>query len=129
MEILVVEVDEAEEKPVYAVNPAKSKDAWPFFRSGRENLPLDRKSIKTMRIGADGQHEDQVEPTDRHAVHMLNQLSDTPRRTLNQLAKSANISAHRAKKILVDLEKNGWIHGYFNEKRREFSLVVPWKKR
>jgi len=130
VQVLVVEIPEADQKPVYAVNVHNNKDAWPYFRGEKENLPLDRKSLKAMR------HTEAVEPTDeevaaldRHALHMLNFLAENPRRTLNQLAKSANISAHRAKKIIVDLEKAGWIHGYFNEKRREYSLVVPWKHR
>lgn len=129
-QVLVVEIPEAHQKPVYAVSTKDRKDAWPYFRAEKENLPLDRKSLKAMR------HTEAVEITDseiqhldRHALNMLNHLAEHPRRTLNQLAKSANIGTHRAKKIIVDLERAGWIHGYFNEKRREYSLVVVWKKR
>ena len=127
--ILVVEIPEAQMKPVHAVSPSNRKDSWPFFRSDKENLPLDKKSIKTMRRTASLEMDLDHAKMDRHSVHMLNQLHDSPRQTLNQLARSANISSHRAKKILVGLEHNGWIHSFFNEKRREFSLVIPWKKR
>ncbi|MDJ0835981.1 MAG: putative DNA binding domain-containing protein [Acidobacteriota bacterium] len=130
MEVLVVEVPEAHEKPVYAVAPNNPKDTWPFFRSGKENLPLDKKSIKSMRRTENSEvDEAEIARLDRHAIHMLNALNKRPRQTLNMLAKSANISPHRAKKIIVQLERNGWIHGFFNEKRREFSLVIPWKNR
>lgn len=130
-EILVVEVPESAEKPVYAVSPNNPKDAWPFFRSDKSNLPLDKKSLKTMTktSGTAIDIEQNLNDLDRHSINILNFLHDSPGSTLNQLAKSANISPHRAKKLLVTLEKNGWIHGYFNEKRREFSLVVPWKKK
>jgi len=127
--VLVVETPEAEEKPVYAVNPNKPGDAWPFFRSHNENLPLDKKSLKTMRRTVSSEVEVDAGDLNRHAIHILNNLNDTPRQTLNQLARSANISSHRAKKILVNLEKKGWVHSFFNEKRREFSLAVPWKRK
>ncbi len=127
--VLVVEVPEAVDKPVYAVNPNRPGDAWPFFRSHNENLPLDRKSLKTMRRTVSIDIDKDIEHLDRHAIAMLNRMRERPRQTLNQLAKSANISAHRAKKILVNLEQKGWIHSFFNEKRREFSLAVPWKKK
>ena len=127
--VLVVHIPEAENKPVYAVNPNNPKDSWPFFRSDKENLALDRQSIKTMRRGPSIDIEEDVSNLDRHAIKILNTLADHPRQTLNKLAKSTNIGANRAKKILVHLEKNGWIHSYFNEKRREFSLTIDWKKR
>ena len=128
-DILVVEIPEANLKPVYAVSPNNEKDAWPFFRSESENLPLDKKSLKTMKRNLSTPLEQDINSLDRHGIQMLNHLHDTPRRTINQLAKSANISAHRAKKIMVRLEQNGWVHGFFNEKRREYSLVISWKKR
>ncbi len=128
--LLVVEVPEAQLKPVYAVNERDHKDAWPFFRSDKENLPLDRKSVKAMRrIESLAPEEVGELELDKAGITMLNYLVDHPRRSLNQLAHSANISAHRAKKIVVDLESAGWIHGFFNEKRREYSLVVAWKKK
>jgi len=125
--VLVVEIAEAEVKPVYAVNPKDHKDAWPFFRSGCENLPLDKKSIKTMRRSPSIDVD--ISSLDRHTVNILNQLASHPRMTVNQLGKSINISPHRAKKIIVDLERNGWIHCFFNEKRREYSLVIDWRHR
>lgn len=128
--VLVVQVREANLKPVYAVAPNNPDDRWPFFRSDAENLPLDRKSLKAMRhFQAQEVDEEEINKLDRHSLTMLNHLSENPRQTINQLAKSANIGAHRAKRIIVTLEKNGWIHGYFNEKRREYSLVIPWKHR
>lgn len=129
-DILVVQILEAQLKPVYAVSPNNPDDRWPFFRSDAENLPLDRKSLKAMSHHQSREvDEEELKKLDRHSIHMLNHLSEHPRQTLNQLAKSANIGAHRAKKIIVNLEKNGWIHGYFNEKRREYSLVIKWKHR
>jgi len=128
-DLIVVEVPESDEKPIYAVNPNKPKDAWPYFRSNKENLPLDKKSLKTMGKSTSIELDDrELAKLDRHAVNMMNHLDRKPRQTVNQLAKSANISPHRAKKIIVQLEKNGWIHCFFNEKRREYSLVVPWRK-
>ncbi|MCB1053178.1 MAG: winged helix-turn-helix transcriptional regulator, partial [Acidobacteria bacterium] len=56
-------------------------------------------------------------------------LQQTPRQTLSQLAKSLNTSDNRIRRSIVKLEQNGWINGYFNEKRREFSLAIPWKRR
>ncbi len=129
VEILVVEVPEAEDKPILAVNPNDDKDAWPFFRSDKENLALDRKSIKTMSRKPSVEVEDDIDNLDRHGIKILNTLADSSRLTLNQLARSTNIGSHRAKKILVHLERNGWIHSFFNEKRREYSLTIPWKKR
>ena len=129
LKLLVLEIPEAEEKPVYAVSPQKPKDAWPYFRSDKENLPLDRKSLKTMRKTVSLPLQEDIDKLDRHAVRLLNQLNLTPRITLQKLGKAANISPHRAKKIIVELERNGWIHAYFNEKRREYSLAVPWRKR
>ena len=128
-EVLVVEIPEASVKPVYAVSPDNPKDTWAFFRSDKENLPLDRKSLKSMRRQPSVPVEQDVDQLDRHAINMLNNLSDNPNLTLNQLARSANISPHRAKKIIVHLERNGWIHCFFNEKRREYSLAIPWRKR
>ncbi len=127
--VLVVEIPEAEVKPIYAINPHDEKDAWPFFRSDQENLPLDKKSMKTMRRKPSVSVERDIGNLDRHAVHILNHLNDNPRQTINKLAKSCNISSHRAKKIVVHLEQNGWIHGFFNEKRREYSLAIPWRKK
>ena len=127
--ILVVEIDESAEKPVYAVNPHAAKDAWPFFRSGKENLPLDRQSLKTMRHDRSVPVERAASHLDRHTIHILNRLDETPRVTVTKLARAVNISVHRAKKILVELEQFGWVHSFFNEKRREFSLAIPWKKR
>ena len=130
-QVLVVVVSEAHNKPIYAVSPKNPKDAWPFFRSDKENLPLDRKSLKAMRHAPESTEidEEELAKLDRHALLMLNNLHRKPRQTLNALAKGANISHHRAKKIIVQLEQNGWIHGHFNEKRREYSLVVDWKIR
>lgn len=129
IKVLVVEIAEAEEKPIFAINPHDEKDAWPFFRSDQENLPLDKKSLKTMRRKPSIAVESDWRNLDRHALHMLDFLSEHPRQTINKLAKSCNISSHRAKKIVVHLEQNGWIHGFFNEKRREYSLAIPWRKR
>jgi predicted HTH transcriptional regulator len=128
--VLIAEIKESEDKPVYAVSAHGQRDAWPYFRSDKENLPLDKKSLKIMRHGESTPvAESEIKSLDRHTIHILNQLDQSPRCTLNQLAKSANISAHRAKKLIVQLERKGWIHGHFNEKRREYSLVIPWKKR
>jgi len=128
VKVLVVEIPEATQKPVYAVNVKDSKDAWPFFRSGKENLPIDRKSLKAMR------HSEALEPTheevqslDKHTQHMLNFMAANPRCTIHQLAKSCNIGLHRTKKTMVDLEKTGWVHANFNETRREYSLAIVWK--
>ena len=130
MDVLVVEIPESDQKPLYAISPNNQKDAWPFFRSDKENLPLDKKSIKSMRRVANIEVEqDEIDRLDKHAVHLLNVLNNKPRQTLNMLAKSANISPHRAKKFIVVLERNGWIHSFFNEKRREYSLVIPWKNK
>ena len=129
IKVLVAEIPEAQLKPVHAVSPNNRKDSWPFFRSDKENLPLDKKSIKTMRRKESIEIEDDLDVLDRHSIRILNHLHDNPGQTLNMLGRCANISPHRAKKILVHLEKNGWIHSFFNEKRREFSLVIPWKKR
>ncbi len=128
-EVLVVYVPEAEIKPVYAVNPNNPKDTWPFFRSDKENLALDKKSMKTMRRKPSIDVEEDVKNLDRHGVNILNRLAEHPRQTVNQLAKSTNIGVQRTKKILVHLERNGWIHSFFNEKRREYSLTIPWKKK
>ena len=125
--ILVVEVPEAEEKPVYAINPNDPKDAWPFFRSDKENLPLDRKSLKTMCRTTSVPLEEDLKNLDKHAHLILTRLKEHPRQTAAQLAKGCNIGVHRAKKIIVKLEQNGWIHSFFNEKRREYSLAIPWK--
>ena len=127
--VLVVEIPEAAQKPVFAVNPKDPKDAWPYFRSESENLPLDKKSMKTMRRRPAVSVESDLRGLDRHAVNMLNYLDDHPRSTVGQMAKTTNISTTRAKKIVVHLERNGWIHGFFNEKRREYSLAIPWRKR
>ena len=127
--ILVVEVPEAENKPIYAANPRKQADRWPYFRSDKENLPLDKKSIKAMRHMVDADLESEVENLDRHSILLLNRLADTPRQTVPQLARAINIGTHRAKKLMVHLEQLGWIHSFFNEKRREYSLTIPWKKR
>lgn len=129
VELLVVTIHEAEIKPVYAINPNNEKDTWPFFRSDKENLALDKKSIKNMRKTASIAVEEDFENLDRHTLHILNKLSETPRQTVNQLARSSNISTHRAKKILVELERNGWIHAFFNEKKREYSLTISWKRK
>ena len=130
VQILVTVIPEAEIKPVYAVDPNNPKDAWPFFRSAQENLALDKKSIKSMRRKPSTDiAPDELDKLDRHTISILNKLKDKPRQTVSQLAKSSNISSHRAKKILVNLERHGWIHGFFNEKRREFSLTVEWKKK
>ena len=128
-QVLVVNIPEAPEKPVYAVNPHNTKDAWPFFRSYKENLPMDRQSLKTMRNLRALPMEEGIPQLDRHGIKMLNILGDHPRATLARLAKGTNISSHRAKKIMVQLEQFGWVYSYFNEKRREFSLAIPWKKR
>jgi len=129
IEVLVVYVPESEIKPVNAVNPNNAKDTWPFFRSDKENLALDKKSIKTMRRIQSVDIEEDVANLDRHTIHILNRLADSPRQTVNHLAKSTNIGVQRTKKIVVHLERNGWIHSFFNEKRREYSLTIPWKKR
>lgn len=128
-DILVVEIPESAAKPVYAINPHQPKDAWPYFRSDKENLPLDKKSMKTMRRTLSVDLEDDWDQLDRHSLNILQILHDKPRRTLNQCAKSVNISSQRAKKLLVELERNGWVHSFFNEKRREYSLAVPWRKK
>ncbi len=128
VKLLVVEVSEAELKPVYASNPQDPKDAWPFFRSNRENLALDKKSLKTMAHGPSDPVQDEIDDLDRHTLAILKKLNSSPRQTINELAKCANISAHRAKKIMVQLERRGWVHCFFNEKRREYSLAIPWTK-
>ncbi len=127
--ILVVDIPESEDKPVYAIDPNNPKDAWPFFRSDKENLPLDRKSLKTMCKSTSTEVEVNIKDLDRHAELMLTKLHESPRQTCAQLAKACNIGTHRAKKILVRLEQNGWVHSFFNEKRREYSLAIPWPKR
>lgn len=127
--ILVCEIAEGEDKPVYAVSAQDEKDAWPFFRSDKENLPMDKQSIKTMRRLPALDIVEESKSLDKHALKILNKLAETPRQTLPALARSINISSSRAKKIVVNLEQNGWIYSFFNEKRREYSLAVPWKKR
>lgn len=127
--ILVCEIAEAEDKPVYAVSSQDEKDAWPFFRSDKENLPMDKMSIKTMRRLPALDVDEEIKSLDKHSLKILNKLADSPRQTLPALARSINISSSRAKKIVVNLEQNGWIYSFFNEKRREYSLVIPWKKR
>jgi len=127
-QVLIVTIPEASEKPVYAVNPHNNKDAWPFFRSHKENLPMDRQSLKTMRNLKALPIKEGIRDLDRHGIKILNILGDHPRVTLGRLAKGTNISNHRAKKIMVQLEQFGWVYSYFNEKRREFSLAIPWKK-
>lgn len=128
-QVLIVKIDEAELKPVYAINPQDRRDAWPFFRSDKENLPMDKQSMKTMRNLDAIPLEEGMAALDRHGIKILNTLGECPRQTLGRLAKSANISSARAKKIMVQLEQNGWVYSFFNEKRREFSLAIPWKKR
>ena len=128
--ILVVEVPEAANKPIYAANPRKQADRWPYFRSDKENLPLDKKSIKAMRhMLEDADVDAEADKLDRHSILILNRLVDTPRQTVPQLARAINIGTHRAKKMMVHLEQLGWVHSFFNEKRREYSLTIPWKKR
>jgi predicted HTH transcriptional regulator len=127
--ILVCEIAEGEDKPVYAVSSQDKKDAWPFFRSDKENLPMDKQSIKTMRRLPALAVDDELKHLDKHALRIINKLAESPRQTLPALARSINISSNRAKKIVVDLEQNGWIYSFFNEKRREYSLAIPWKKR
>lgn len=126
--LLVVEVPESSEKPVYAINPHDRKDAWPYFRSNKENLPIDKRSLKAMRRLAAVSPEE-IEKLDEYAIRIMNALQQTPRQTLSQLAKSLNTSDNRIRRSIVKLEQNGWINGYFNEKRREFSLAIPWKRR
>lgn len=127
--VLIVYIGESSQKPVFAVNPNNRKDAWPFFRSDKENLPMDKQSLKTMRNVDALPIEEGIGTLDRHGIKIMNMLRDQPRSTLGRLAKSANISSGRAKKILVQLEQFGWVYSYFNESRREFSLAIPWKKR
>ena len=127
-QILIVTIPEAIEKPVYAINPHNPKDAWPFFRSYKENLPMDRQSLKTMRNLQALPVKEGLKELDRHGIKILNILGENPRVTLAKLAKGSNISSHRAKKIMVQLEQFGWVYSYFNEKRREFSLAIPWNK-
>lgn len=128
--VLVVTIPESDQKPVHAINPKNEKDSWPFFRSDKENLPLDKQSLRTMRAKTAIEiNPDELEELDRHSMNILNKLQEKPRQTIGQLAKSTNISTHRAKKIMVNLERKGWIHSFFNEKRREYSLAVPWKRK
>ncbi|MCB1042742.1 MAG: putative DNA binding domain-containing protein [Acidobacteria bacterium] len=127
--VLVVQVPEAALKPVYAVDPNRSDDKWPYFRSDRENLPLDRKSLKNMSKVTSEPVEDHVGELDKTELRILDNLDTHPRQTLGQIAKSINVSTHRAKRILVGLEQRGWVHAFFNEKRREYSLAVVWKRR
>jgi predicted HTH transcriptional regulator len=125
--VLVVEVPEAELKPVKALDPHQPKDAWPYFRSGKENLPIDKRSLKAMRrVGAEPVD---LEGLDEYEVRLMNALHQVPRQTLSQLARSLNTSDQRIRRAIVNLEQNGWINAYFNEKRREFSLAIPWKRR
>lgn len=128
IQILVVFVPESDNKPVYAVNPHQTKDAWPYFRSSKENLPIDKKSLKAMRKIAAVDPEDLGE-IDPIQVRIMNFLNEKPRRTLSQIGKSLNMGDQRIKKVLVELERNGWVNGFFNEKRREFSVAIPWKRR
>lgn len=127
--VLIVYIPEAPDKPVYAINPNNRRDAWPFFRSDKENLPMDKMSMKTMRNLKALPLEEGLKNLDRHGIKILNMLRDNPRITLGRLAKSANISNGRAKKIMIQLEQFGWVFSYFNETKREFSLTIPWKKR
>ncbi len=129
IDILVVEVPEAGVKPVYAIDANHKSDTWPYFRSDRENLPLDRKSLKTMSRVLSKPVDEEIDKLDKVERKILDSLDAHPRQSLGQLAKSLNISNHRAKKILVNLERMGWVHGYLNEKRREYSLAVVWRRR
>lgn len=128
-QVLIAHIPEASDKPVYAVNPQNRKDAWPFFRSDKENLPMDHMTMKTMRKLPAVPIEEGLAELDRHGIRLMNMLGDQSRLTLGRLAKSANISSGRAKKIMVQLEQFGWVYSYFNETRREFSRTIPWKKR
>lgn len=127
--VLVVEIEEAQEKPVYALDPALPGEAWPFFRSESENLPLDKKSIKTMRRIPSDSLEDRYDDLSRLERQIIENLAGNPRQTLGRIARSINISSQRAKKQLVTLERNGWVHSFLNGNKREFSLAVPWKGR
>lgn len=128
-QILIVDVEENDTKPVMATDPKHQDDAWPYFRSGAENLPMDRKSLRAMRRIRSSNLDADFEKMTRHEQNIIEMLSREPRRTINQLARSSNIGSHRAKKIVVELEKNGWVYSFFNEKKREYSLAVPWKKK
>lgn len=127
--ILSVSIEESDEKPIYAVDVNHPKDAWPYFRSDKENLPMDRKSLRTMRKTRSEDLGEAFESLGKHERQMIEHLSRHPRQTLHQLSRGSNIGIQRTKKMMVELEKNGWVYSFFNEKRREFSLAVPWKKR
>lgn len=129
IKLLVVDIHEAEHKPVYAINPQNEADRWPYFRSEQENLPLDKKSLKTMRRIPSVPLEEDATQLDRTERQILDVLAKTPRRTLGQVGRALNISSHRAKKALVRMEQKGWVHSFFNAKCREFSLAVEWRKR
>ncbi|PIE02422.1 MAG: hypothetical protein CSA81_07085 [Acidobacteria bacterium] len=127
-DILIVHVEESDSKPVYAVDPNRPSDAWPYFRSHSENLPIDKKSLRTMRRIRATDLDKEFADMSRHEQHIINLMSRKPRQTIRQLARSCNIGSNRAKHIVVELEKNGWVYSFFNEKKREYSLAVPWKK-
>lgn len=129
IEVLVVTVPEAEDKPIHALDPNHPKDSWPYFRSDKENLPLDKKSLKTMTRALSVPVPDDVDQLDKSERRIMDTLSLHPRQTLGQIAKGLNISTNRAKKIMVGLERRGWLHAYFNEKRREYSLAIEWRRK
>jgi len=126
--ILVVEIEESGDKPIHAADAHNPKDTWPYFRSNKENLPMDKKTLRTMRRVQSENLEEAYPSMNRHEQKIIESLWKTPRQTIYQLSRSSNIGTQRTKKMMVGFERNGWVHAFFNEKRREYSLVVPWKR-
>ena len=127
--VLVVEIEESDSKPVFAVDVNHPKDAWPYFRSDKENLPLDKKCLRAMRKTQATDLSEKYDELTRLEQQILNCIHRTPRQTIHQISRDANIGIQRTKKIVTEFEYNGWVFSFFNEKRREYSLTVPWKKK
>jgi predicted HTH transcriptional regulator len=123
--VLIVRVEESDCKPLMVTHPQTGKGSpCPYFRSKSENLPMDQRSRRAMKKTPSENLEDHFEELDRHQQQIIRLLHRQPRCTVAQLAQKANLSVHRTKKMLTQMEGQGWVHAFMNGNRREFSLAV-----
>jgi predicted HTH transcriptional regulator len=102
--VLVVEIEESQEKPHYCLDPQHARHV--YIRVHDKCLLAGKDVVKAMRQGRVREHIS----LSSHEKSLISYLEENERITVKHYAKLMNISERRAKRSLIELTRAGWLY-------------------
>ena len=116
--VLVVNVNEAEEKPIYAID--ENKKPWAYVRIKDENILADVVYLNQWKHNHE--EEDVMMVYSEKEQHLLDILASHGELTLNQCSKLSHISRRTTSELLADFIRFDLVEQIFRDHTFYFTL-------